>query len=64
MFVNYKLEGDNPKKLRLVDKFDVFSVTNAENKEEVLYKPVDTLDFSVEDARLYYGWRKCGKNKL
>lgn len=53
MFVNYKLEGDNPKKLRLVDKYDVFSVTDAENKEEVLYKPADSLDFSVEDARLY-----------
>jgi hypothetical protein len=53
MFVNYKLEGDNPKKLRLVDKFDVFSVTDAENKEDVLYKPMDSLDFSIEDARLY-----------
>lgn len=53
MFVNYKLEGDNPKKLRLVDKYDVFSVTDAENKEEVLYKPVDSLDFSINDARLY-----------
>jgi hypothetical protein len=53
MFVNYNLEGDNPKKLRLVDKYDVFSVTDAENKEDVLYKPVDSLDFSVEDARLY-----------
>ena len=53
MFVNYKLEGDNPKKLRLVDKYDVFSVTDAENKEEILYKPVDSLDFSVADARLY-----------
>lgn len=53
MFVNYKLEGDNPKKLRLVDKYDVFSVTDAENKEEILYKPVDSLDFSINDARLY-----------
>ena len=53
MFVNYKLAGDNPKKLRLVDKYDVFSVTDAENKEEVLYKPVDSLDFSINDARLY-----------
>ena len=53
MFVNYKLEGDNPKKLRLVDKYDIFSVTDAENKEEILYKPVDSLDFSVADARLY-----------
>jgi len=53
MFVNYKLEGDNPKKLRLVDKYDVFSYTDAENKEEILYKPVDSLDFSINDARLY-----------
>jgi hypothetical protein len=53
MFVNYKLEGDNPKKLRLVDKYDVFSVTDGENKEDILYKPVDSLDFSIDDARLY-----------
>jgi hypothetical protein len=53
MFVNYKLEGDNPKKLRLVDKYDVFSVTNSENQEDILYKPVDSLDFSIEDARFY-----------
>jgi len=53
MFVNYKLPGDNPKKLRLVDKYDVFSVTDSSNKEEILYKPVDSLDFSIEDARFY-----------
>ena len=53
MFVNYKLEGDKPKRMRLVDKYDVFSVTTAENKEEILYKPVDSLDFSIADARLY-----------
>jgi hypothetical protein len=53
MFVNYKLSGDSPKKLRLVDKYDVFSVTNAENREDILYKPMDSADFSIEDARLY-----------
>ena len=62
MFVNYKLEGDNPKKLRLVDKFDVFSVTDSENKEEVLYKPVDSLDFSIEDARLYMDGENAARN--
>ncbi len=53
MFVNYKLEGDSQKRLRLIDKYDVFSVIDAENKEEILYKPVDSLDFSIDDARLY-----------
>lgn len=53
MFVNYKLPSDSPKKLRLFDKYDVFSVTDAENKEEILYKPADSLDFSIEDARIY-----------
>lgn len=62
MFVNYKLEGDNSKKLRLVDKFDVFSVTDSENKEEVLYKPVDSLDFSIEDARLYMDGENAARN--
>ena len=32
MFVNYKLDGDGPKKLRLVDKYDVFSVTGPDSK--------------------------------
>lgn len=62
MFVNYKLEGDNSKKLRLVDKFDVFSVTDSENKEEVLYKPVDSLDFSIADARLYMDGENAARN--
>jgi hypothetical protein len=62
MFVNYKLEGDNAKKLRLVDKFDVFSVTDSENKEEVLYKPVDSLDFSIEDARFYMDGENAARN--
>ena len=63
MFVNYKLEGDNPKKLRLVDKFDVFSVTDSENKEEVLYKPADSLDFTIEEARIYLeGERAASKH--
>jgi hypothetical protein len=62
MFVNYKLEGDNSKKLRLVDKFDVFSVTDSENKEEVLYKPVDSLDFSIEDARFYMDGENAARN--
>ncbi len=53
MFVNYKLSGDSPKKLRLVDKYDVFSVINVENKEEVLYKPADSLDFTIDQARIY-----------
>jgi hypothetical protein len=53
MFVNYKLVGDSPKKLRLVDKYDVFSVTSSDNKEEVLYKPADSLDFTIEEARIY-----------
>lgn len=62
MFVNYKLEGDNPKKLRIVDKFDVFSVTDSENKEKILYKPVDSLDFSIEDARLYMDGENAARN--
>jgi hypothetical protein len=53
MFVNYKLTGDSPKKLRIVDKYDVFSVTNSDNKEEVLYKPADSLDFTIDEAKVY-----------
>ncbi|MFM7016729.1 MAG: hypothetical protein ACKOX3_10425 [Bacteroidota bacterium] len=62
MFVNYKLAGDQPKKLRLVDKFDVFSVTDANNSEEVLYKPADSLDFSVEEARVYMEGERAAHN--
>jgi hypothetical protein len=63
MFVNYKLVGDSPKKLRIVDKYDVFSVTNEENQEEVLYKPADSLDFSIDQARVYLeGERAASKH--
>jgi hypothetical protein len=61
MFVNYKVVGDSPKKLRIVDKYDVFSVTNAESQEEILYKPADSLDFTIEEARIYMEGERSAK---
>jgi len=61
IFVTYKKAGDKRSGARAVDRFDVFSITNLEGTEEVLYKPVDSLDFSVEEARLFIKGEQIAK---
>lgn len=53
MFVSYKKQGDKRSGTRAVDRYDVFSITNASGEEELLYAPADSLDFTVDEARLY-----------
>lgn len=43
----------NKKSLSNIDRYDVFSVTDSAGKEEVIYQPVDSLDYTVEEARHY-----------
>lgn len=52
-FLSYKKINDKRKKMRVVDRYDVFSIETEGQKEKVIYAPVDSLDFSVEEARLY-----------
>ncbi len=53
IFITYKKAGDKRSGSRAVDRYDVFSITNLDGTEEILYKPVDTLDFSIEEAKLF-----------
>lgn len=53
LFVTYRKSGDKRSGTRAVDYFDVFSITRNGGEEQVLYKPIDTLDLSIEEARLY-----------
>jgi len=53
IFVTYSKSGDKKSGSRAVDRYDVFSIRDTAGNEEVLYAPVDSLDFSVEEARLF-----------
>lgn len=61
IFVTYKKAGDKRSGARAVDRYDVFSITSLDGTEEVLYKPIDSLDFSVEDVRLYIRGEQVAK---
>ena len=41
------------KNLSSIDRYDVFSVTDSLGAENVIYKPADSLDYTVEEARHY-----------
>lgn len=53
LFVTYRKAGLKRNGTRAVDYFDVFSITRQNGEEEVLYKPIDSLDLSITEARLY-----------
>jgi len=52
-FITYKKPGDNGKRTRSIDRFDVFSVTNSSGSEDVVYAPMDSLDFSIDEAKRF-----------
>ena len=43
----------NKKSLSSIDRYDVFSVTDSSGSETIIYKPIDSLDFTVDEARHY-----------
>lgn len=49
----YTRSGEKPGKNKVVDRYDVFSVTGADSVEKIIYEPFDSLDYSVEEARQY-----------
>ncbi|MBK7964729.1 MAG: hypothetical protein IPK10_05180 [Bacteroidetes bacterium] len=51
--LTYKKTNDKRKKLRIVDRYDVFSIETEGQGEQIIYTPADSLDFSIEEARLY-----------
>lgn len=52
-FLTYKKVNDKRKKMRVVDRYDVFSIESEGKEEQIVYTPADSLDFSIEEARLY-----------
>lgn len=52
-FITFKKPGDKPKRTRSVDRYDVFSISNSGGGEDVVYAPIDSLDFSVDEARRF-----------
>lgn len=53
VFLNYKRPGDSRTAPRLIDRYDVFSIQRSDSTEEIIYVPTDSLDYSIEEARLY-----------
>lgn len=52
-YLSYKKINDKRKKMREVDRYDVFSILNEDGKEKIIYAPIDSLDYTVEEVRLY-----------
>lgn len=61
IFVTYTKTGDKKAGSRAVDRFDVFSITNANGEEEIVYAPVDSLDFTVPEAREFIKGEQAAK---
>ncbi|HNA58359.1 MAG TPA: hypothetical protein PLJ43_09565 [Chitinophagales bacterium] len=61
IFVTYTKTGDKKTGSRAVDRFDVFSITNANGVEEIVYTPVDSLDFTVPEAREFIKGEQAAK---
>lgn len=51
--LSYKKINDTRKKMRTVDRYDVFSIETEGQKEKIIYTPADSLDFNIEEAKLY-----------
>lgn len=52
-FITYKKANDTRKKMRSVDRFDVYSIETEGGEEKIIYTPADSLDFTIEEARIY-----------
>ena len=61
IFVTYTKTGDKKTGSRAVDRFDVFSITKENGEEEIVYAPVDSLDFTVPEAREFIKGEQAAK---
>lgn len=61
IFVTYTKTGDKKTGSRAIDRYDVFSITTASGTEEMIYAPLDSLDFTIEEARQYIKGEQAAK---
>ena len=59
--IHYTLPGPGRAKKRSVDRYDVFSISSDNGKEDILYTPIDSLDFTVEEARQFIAGEQAGR---
>ena len=52
LYISYKKPDDHSKKTRIIEKYDVFSITKEDSSEVLIFK-ADSLTFTVEEARNY-----------
>ena len=60
-FVSFKKINDKRKKMRTVDRYDVFSIQTEGQEEKIIYTPADSLDFTIEEADDLANILKSGK---
>lgn len=60
--IKYSIEGEKRTRHRSADRFDVFSITAPDGKETILYSPIDSLDFSIDEARQFISGEQAGRN--
>ena len=53
LYITYKKTESNQNNLRSIERIDVFSITDSSGHEEVIYRPTDSLDLTVEEARFF-----------
>ena len=53
MYVSFRKPGDKGTHFRSIDRYDVFSITDSMGIEKIIYRPTDTLDLTVEEARFF-----------
>ena len=52
IYISYKKTNDRHKKTRIIEKYDVFSIKEADGTESVIFKG-DSLTFTVAEAKNY-----------
>lgn len=60
--IKYSIESEKRTRHRSADRYDVFSITAPDGKETILYSPIDSLDFSIEEARQFISGEQAGRN--
>ncbi len=60
--IKYSIVSEKHTRHRSADRYDVFSITAPDGKETILYSPIDSLDFSIEEARQFISGEQAGRS--
>lgn len=60
IYIGYKKVDDKRNKTKVVEKYEVFSITKQDGSEEIFFKP-DSASFSLEEARNFIRGEQAAK---